>query len=93
MPNIKSAKKRMRQNMKQRLRNLAHRRRLKNQVKKFRKAVAADNKDEVAHLLSPTISIIDKSLKYGILHKNAAARKKSRLMAAFNQISRAPEEG
>ncbi len=78
MPNHKSAEKRMRQNEKRRQINRNNRTRLRTAIKKLRAALSAEGADTQT-LLPETISMIDKSVQKGVLHKNAAARYKSRL--------------
>jgi len=84
MPNHKSAEKRVRQNEKRRDINRGNRGRLRTSIKKLRTALAAGGADAAA-LLPETISTIDKAVQKGVLHKNAAARYKSRLTARVNQ--------
>jgi small subunit ribosomal protein S20 len=86
MPNHKSAEKRDRQNEKKRLVNRSNRSKLRTQIKKLRTALAAHNKTECTTLLNPTISLIDKAVNKGVLHKNAAARHKARLTAHVNSL-------
>jgi len=74
-----STKKRLRQSKKRQAGNKANKTRLKSQVKKFRGAVEAGNANELRKITPETFSIIDKAVKKGVLHKNAAARYKSRL--------------
>ena len=79
MANIKSQKKRNRQNEKRRLRNKAVRSEIKTRVKVARDAVT--NGDENAHdLMRAAQKRIDKAGALGVIHKNAAARRTSRLM-------------
>ncbi len=78
MPNHKSAKKRMRQNEKRRQINRNNRTRLRTAIKKLRAALSTEGADAQT-LLPETMSMIDKSVQKGVLHKNAAARYKSRL--------------
>jgi len=80
MANHQSAIKRHRQSEQRRIVNRSNSRRLRTQIKKIDLALAAKNVDEVKKLLSPTLSLIDKSIQKGVLHKNAAARHKSSLM-------------
>ena len=70
MPNLASAKKRLRQNVKRNLRNQVAKTRIKTETKK---ALAGDAS------LGAAQSVIDRAAAKGIIHKNAAARKKSRL--------------
>ncbi len=79
MPNHKSAKKRMRQNEKRRQVNRSNRTRLRTAIKNLRAAFSTETSDEAQTLLPKTISTIDKAVQKGVLHKNAAARYKSRL--------------
>jgi small subunit ribosomal protein S20 len=79
MANHKSAIKRARQNIKRNERNRSNRARLRTQIKKLRSSLVAGDKTSSGELLNPTISTIDKAVSKGILHKNAAARYKSRL--------------
>jgi small subunit ribosomal protein S20 len=86
MANHKSALKRNRQNLKKRANNRSHTSHLRSQLRKIDEAFTAKNTEEVKALLSPTISLIDKSIQKGVLHKNAAARHKSRLMSKANGL-------
>ena len=79
MANHKSAIKRTRQNTKRNAINRSNRGRLRTQVKKLRTAIAGNDKNGSGELLGATVSVIDKAVNKGILHKNTAARYKSRL--------------
>jgi small subunit ribosomal protein S20 len=85
MPNHKSAEKRMRQNEKRRDVNRNNRGRLRTSIKKLRAALTAGDGANVQEMLPATISTIDKAVQKGVLHRNAAARYKSRLTARVNQ--------
>lgn len=87
MANHKSTKKRMRQNVKRREINRASRSRLRTQIKKLRSALDDSNKKQSQAELQPTISLIDKMVSKKILHKNTAARYKSRLTKHLNGIA------
>ena len=79
MANHKSALKRARQNKIRQMRNKTYKTRIKNIVKAVR-AAASENSSETALTdLNTAKSIIDKASKKGIIHKNTAARKISRL--------------
>ena len=78
MANIKSQIKRNRQNEKQRTRNRAVRSELSTRSKA---AVAAAGTEDEAESLRLAIKRIDKAVTKGVLHKNTAARQKSRLIA------------
>ena len=79
MANIASQKKRIRQNEKRRLRNKAVRSELKSRVKTANQAVVAGDADAAAHVKTAQ-KRINKAASAGIIHKNAAARRTSRLM-------------
>lgn len=83
MPNHKSAEKRVRQNEKRRQNNRSNRTRLRSSIKKLRAEV--DGGGNAVALLPETISVIDKAVQKGVLHRNAAARYKSRLTMQVNQ--------
>ncbi len=85
MPNHKSAEKRVRQSEKRRQINRSHRTRLRTSIKKLRGALTSADAGELKTLLPETISTIDKAVQKGVLHKNAAARYKSRLTTRANQ--------
>ncbi|MBA3805331.1 MAG: 30S ribosomal protein S20, partial [Acidobacteria bacterium] len=85
MPNHKSSEKRMRQNEKRRLINRGNRGRLRTGVKNLRAALDGGEGTQVQELLPATISLIDKAVQKGVLHRNAAARYKSRLTLRANQ--------
>ena len=80
LPNIKSAMKRVKVNEKKNLRNRMIKSAMKTQVKKFETALSAGEVD--GKLLSATQSAIDKAVTKGVIHKNAANRKKARLAKA-----------
>lgn len=80
MTNIKSQKKRNRQNEKRRLRNRVFRGRARTEVKKARLAIAEGEPTAAREATLEAISALDKAAEKGILHKNNAARRKSRLM-------------
>ncbi|MGC4047422.1 MAG: 30S ribosomal protein S20 [Armatimonas sp.] len=79
MPNIKSVKKDVVRSRARRLVNNAVKSRIKTSTKKTQAAIT-EGGAQVAELVSATVSIVDKAAKRGIIHKNAAARRKSRLM-------------
>ena len=76
MPKLASSKKRLRQNEKARLRNKSVRTLLRSTVKKV---TSASSKEEAEALLGPAQSVIDKTVKKGVIHANAAARYKSKI--------------
>ncbi|HEY4312088.1 MAG TPA: 30S ribosomal protein S20 [Pirellulales bacterium] len=82
MPTSNSAKKRLRQNIVRRGRNRAARSVLKNEVRKVRDAVIAADTDAANVALRGAARSLDKATARGVIHRNAAARLKSRLSAA-----------
>lgn len=86
MANIKSQIKRNKQNEKSRLRNRAVRSELNTREKAALAAVGTDNE---AEMLRMTIKRIDKAVAKGVIHKNAAARRKSRLVARIRKVGEA----
>ena len=89
MPNIKSAKKRMRQTTKRTARNRVRKEKLKKAVKAYRGALAAGEQGAVSEELKKVAKAIDKAQVKGILHKNTANRRKSRLAKAANRLAAA----
>lgn len=86
MPNIKSAKKRVRISEKENARNRALRSNLRTSIKKADTAISENAADKDA-LVKAAVVTIDKSVTKGIIHKNNAARKKSRLLARAAQAT------
>ena len=89
MANTKSAEKRNRQNIQQRIRNRAHRSRLRTAIKSLRSAVASGDAAQAQQLLPATLSVIDKIAQKGVIHANAASRYKSRLSKRVAEIGKA----
>ncbi|MCD4718136.1 MAG: 30S ribosomal protein S20 [Desulfobacterales bacterium] len=87
MANHKSAIKRARQNEVRRLRNKNYRTRGKNMIKEVRAAIADNSADKARENLKNAVSVIQKSVSKGVLHKNTAARKISRLSRRVNQLT------
>jgi small subunit ribosomal protein S20 len=84
--NIKSAMKRMRQSERRRVRNAAIRSAVRTSVKGVREAIATGQAPAARAALLRTIRILDKAVTKGVLHKNAAARRKSRLTRQLNAL-------
>ena len=80
MANIKSAIKRNKQNEKRRERNRVFRGKARTSVKKARQAIEANNKEEARAKVLEAVKALDKAASKGVIHKNNAARRKSRLM-------------
>ena len=87
MPNHKSAEKRVRQNERRRVVNRSNSARLRTSIKKFRSTLKGGDAGQITALLPQTVSEIDKAVQKGVLHRNAAARHKSRLTAHANQAA------
>jgi len=81
MPNLPSAKKRLRQNLKRRARNRVRKMRFRRAQKHFLALLEANNIEEARKELSHCYSTLDKAAKRGVIHKNKADRKKHRLLA------------
>ena len=79
----KSAERSLRVSRVRQLRNQAVRSAIKTFVKKTRAAIT-NGEEQAADFLQQTASVVDKAAKRGIIHKNAAARRKSRLTRQMN---------
>jgi small subunit ribosomal protein S20 len=89
MANHKSAIKRIRQTERTNTINRANRAQLRTQVKKLRAAVEAGEADKAKELFSPTVSIIDRTVRKGGLKKGTANRMKARLSASLKKVASA----
>ena len=87
MARHKSAMKRARQNEQRRLARRSKMRRLRTQLGKIKNAISEKNTEQVEQLLPPTLSLIDSSTHGSLIHRNKAARQKSRLMSQVNSLS------
>lgn len=87
MANHKSAEKRIRQNAKRKEINRSNRSKLRTSIKKLRVALTGHDKTGSTELLFPTVSLIDKAVNKGIIHRNTAARHKSRLTKHVNNLA------
>lgn len=92
MANIKSSKKDLRRIAKRRVRNQGTRTSLKTHVKKVRTTAATGDTAATKKTLTEAVSAIDKAAQRGIIHKNQAARRKSRAAKAANKVSTASTE-
>ena len=86
MPNIKSAKKRMRSNAKKADVNTLITSSMKTAIKKFERAVKEENKEDASNNLNIALQRVDKAVVSGLVHKNKAARIKSRLTKMKNTM-------
>ena len=87
MPNIKSASKRVKVSEIRRMRNMAAKSRLKTATRKFKEAVEAGNKETAQPALNELLALLDKAAGKKLIHKNAAARKKSKMQKLFNKMA------
>lgn len=87
MANNKAAEKRIRVSEQKRLRNRPYRTVARTYVKKAELAIRAGDADVAAGAVGDAISMLDKVANKGIIHRNNAARRKSRLMIKFNRMS------
>lgn len=89
MANKKSAIKRMRQNEKRRLHNRLFRGRARTEVKKARLAIESGELENARAATQDAVTALDKAASKGIIHKNNAARRKSRLMKQLAALEQA----
>lgn len=85
MANTKSAAKRIKVIRRRTLRNKSLKSALRTAIRKFEEALAGAAREEAEAALRRALVAIDKAVTKGILHKNTAARKKSRLTRRFNR--------
>jgi small subunit ribosomal protein S20 len=90
LANSKSARKRIRVSEQRRLRNRPYRTAARTFVKKAEAAIRAGDPTAAAPAVGDAISMLDRVAGKGIIHKNNAARRKSRLMAKFNRMMTGP---
>jgi small subunit ribosomal protein S20 len=86
MPNIKSAKKRLKQSLVRRERNRAAKRSIHTEYKKVLEAVKAGNVEQAETELRTVAKKVDKAAAKKVIHVNAAARVKSRLSAKVKKL-------
>ena len=87
MANTKSAEKRAREAVARRARNVAQRSKVRSAVRKVVEAINAGKKAEAAAALKAASPVIDSMARKGIIHRNKAARHKSRLAAQVKALS------
>ena len=87
MPNTKSAKKRLRQDVARRERNRAAKREVRTRCKKVLTAVESGDVTSAAELFRDATKCLDQAAAKGVIHKNAAARTKSRLSARIRRAA------
>ena len=87
MANLKSAIKKTRTDEKKRMANKRIRSRMRTAIKKIRSLIIEGNLDEAKKSYPQVVSIIDKTVTKGIIHKNTASRYKSRISKAIKNAS------
>jgi small subunit ribosomal protein S20 len=85
---IKSAKKAIRQNKKRKVQNLVYKNKIKNLIKEMRSLILAKKIEEAKKLLPAVYEALDKSAKVGVIKKNTASRKKSRMAKLLGRITK-----
>lgn len=85
MANTKSALKRARQNERRRLHNRVYRSAARTYVKKVRRLIEEGDLDSARIAIVSAVKALDKAAQKGVIHKNNAARRKSRLFKLLNQ--------
>mgnify|MGYP004471191573 CR=1 FL=1 len=88
MPNIKSAKKRVKVTKAKTLQNKMVKSALKTEIKKYEAALAAGDMEAAQATYKVAVKKIDQAVAYGILHKNAAAHKKSQFTHKLNALNK-----
>jgi small subunit ribosomal protein S20 len=84
MAHMQSALKRIRSSERRRQRNMIIRSRVKTLIRKARQLIDNGNLEQAQMAVGDAISALDKAAAKGVLHKNNAARRKSRLMNRYN---------
>ncbi len=86
MPQIKSAKKRVKTSEKSHQRNISYKSKIKSTIKKFNIVLSEKNKEESIKYFKDAIAILDSSVNKGILPKNNVSRQKSNLTKKLNTL-------
>tara|TARA_Y100001933_G_scaffold20379_1_gene17602 strand:- start:1171 stop:1443 length:273 start_codon:yes stop_codon:yes gene_type:complete len=89
MANTESAKKRVRQNVKRRALNRWRMRNMRTAIKAFDKALANGELDNAASAFKTASAVVDKTAQKGVIHRNQAARRKSRMSARLKKAKAA----
>ena len=87
MANIKSSAKRVLVSRANAARNKADRTALKTSMKKFEAAVAGNNQEDAQAAYKAAVKSVDRAVSKGLIHKNNAAHKKSKMAAKFNALA------
>lgn len=85
MPNIKSVMKDVKKSRERHQRNIAVKSKIKTYVKRAKATIETGDAEATKQAVSVAASVIDTAAEKGIIHKNAAARRKSRVMRAANK--------
>jgi len=88
MPNTKTAKKRLRQNVVRKQKNLSAKRALRTQLQKVRDAVEAGDAETAGSEFQTAVKKLDRAGSQNLIHSNAAARTKSRLSAKIKSLKK-----
>ena len=87
LPNIKSAKKRVLVSKSKAMQNKAAKSALKTDLKKFEAAVADGSRSEADAAYKTAVKAVDKAISKGLLHRNNAANKKSKMTLKLNKLA------
>ena len=88
MPNLPSAKKRMRQNVKRRKRNQLFRTRARSYIKLARVALDSGDTEAASEAIRDAVSQLDRAASKGVIHRKNASRRKSRLMKRLAELEK-----
>jgi small subunit ribosomal protein S20 len=88
LPNIKSSERSVKTDASRRAQNFSTKSAVKTASRKLTESVEAGKADDAKALLTKASSVIDKAVAKGVIHKNAAARKKSRLARKANALNK-----
>ena len=83
----RSDEKRERQNVKRRMHNRMIKSSVRTQIKKFDAAVVAGDKEAAKDAMALSFKLLDSAASKGVLHRNTASRKKSRIYKAFAKLA------
>ena len=86
MPITKSAQKALRQNLRRRTKNVRQKEKTKDIIKQVKLLISQKKGEEAKKLLPQVYKVLDKAAKTGLLKKNTASRKKSRIARAMRKI-------
>ncbi len=87
MANSKSALKRVRVSERRRIRNRTYRSAARTMVRRAESVIATGDAEAAALAVGSAISMLDRTAGKGVIHRNNAARRKSRLMSKYNRMS------